>query len=55
MSDFKFQKVFSIHFPGRKVYGECTFKKLHEKMEKKNMQIQKFDLRVIDIYLVKRK
>ena len=33
MSDFKFQKVFSIHFPGRKVYVECTFKKLHEKME----------------------
>ena len=33
MDDFNFQKVFSIHFPEKRVYIECTFKTLEEKME----------------------
>ena len=33
MDDFNFQKVFSIRFPGKQVYIECTFKTLKEKME----------------------
>ena len=33
MDDFNFQKVFSIHFPEKQVYIECTFKTLEEKME----------------------
>ena len=38
MGDFNFQKVFSIHFPEKQVYIECTFKTIEEKMEeiKKN-------------------
>ena len=31
MDDIK--KVFSIHFPGKQVYVNSTFKKLEEKME----------------------
>ena len=31
--DNNFQKVFTIHFPERKVYIEHTFKTLYEKME----------------------
>ena len=33
MVDFKFQKVFSIHFPEKQVYIEYTFKTLEEKLE----------------------
>ena len=33
MDDFNFQKLFSIHFPEKQVYIECTFKTLEEKME----------------------
>ena len=33
MDDFNFQKVFLIHFPEKRVYIECTFKTLEEKME----------------------
>ena len=33
MVDFKFQKVFTIHFPEKRVYIEYTFKTLEEKME----------------------
>ena len=62
LDDHKFKKIFSIHFPGRKVYVNSTFKKLNEKMKYikedkdhclyyilKNIQIQKFYLRVIKI------
>ena len=33
LDDHKFKKIFSIHFPGRKVYVNSTFKKLNEKMK----------------------
>ena len=32
MADYP-QKIFSIHFPGKKVYIENTFKSLYDKME----------------------
>ena len=32
MVDYR-QKIFSIHFPERKVYIENTYKSLHDKME----------------------
>ena len=31
--DNYFQKIFSIHFPGKKVYIENTYKSLYDKME----------------------
>ena len=46
MDDFNFQKVFSIHFPEKRVYIECTFKTLEEKMEeiKKNKDHYLYDI-----------
>ena len=32
--DNKFQKIFTIHFPERRVYIEHTFDKLEERMER---------------------
>ena len=31
--DNNIQKIFTIHFPGKKVYIENTFRLIHEKME----------------------
>ena len=31
--DNYFQKIFTIHFPGKKVYIENTYKSLYDKME----------------------
>ena len=33
MGNFDFIKVFSIHFPEKQVYIECTFKTIEEKLE----------------------
>ena len=41
-----FQQIFTIHFPGRKVYIEHTFKTLEEKMKeiKKNKDHRLFTM-----------
>ena len=33
MDDFSIYKIFTIHFPGKKVYIENAYKSLYEKME----------------------
>ena len=63
--DNYFQKIFSIHFPEKKVYIENTYKSLYDKMEdiknnkdhqffrySKNIQIQKLELSVIKMEVV---
>ena len=61
------QKIFTIHFPGKKVYIENTCKSLYDKMEdikndndhnlysirySKNIQIRKLELSVIKMEVV---
>ena len=61
------QKIFTIHFPGKKVYIENTCKSIYDKMEdikndkdhnlysirySKNIQIRKLELSVIKMEVV---
>ena len=50
MVDFKFQKVFSIHFPEKQVYIEYTFKTLEEKMEEIKKDVDHYLYEILKKY-----